>query len=95
MEVSVRELKDHLSEYLRRAAAGEEIVVTSHARPIARLSGFVGEALSEEEQALARLRAQPWVSPAQIDGGLHLPRPRLKLEPGEKTVAERVVEDRG
>ena len=37
MEVAVRELKDRLSELLRNAKAGEEIVVTSHGRPIARI----------------------------------------------------------
>ena len=37
MQVAVRELKDRLSELLRRAEAGEEIVVTSHGRPVARL----------------------------------------------------------
>lgn len=37
MEVTVRELKNHLSEYLRRAEAGEEIIVTSRKRPVARL----------------------------------------------------------
>ena len=37
MKVSVRELKDHLSEYLRRVEAGEEVVVTSHKREVARL----------------------------------------------------------
>lgn len=93
MEVSVRELKNHLSEYLRRAAAGEEVVVTSHARPIARLCALPAPPETEAE-SLARLRAQPWVRPAQGDGMLHLPRPRLKRGPGEKTVAEMVVEDR-
>jgi len=33
MQVAVRELKNQLSELLKRAEAGEEIVVTSHGRP--------------------------------------------------------------
>ena len=37
MRASVRELKDHLSDYLRRVENGEEIIVTSHRRPIAKL----------------------------------------------------------
>mgnify|MGYP006287425329 CR=1 FL=1 len=92
--MSVRELKDHVSEYLRRAAAGEEVVVTSHGRPVARLCALATSAETEEE-ALARLRAQPWVRPARSKGGLRLARPGLGLEPGEKTLAERVSEDRG
>ena len=37
MEVSVRRLKDHLSEYLRRAERGERLVVTDRKRPVAEL----------------------------------------------------------
>jgi prevent-host-death family protein len=33
MDVGVRELKQHLSEYLDRAARGEIITVTEHGRP--------------------------------------------------------------
>jgi prevent-host-death family protein len=36
-EVGVRELRDHLSRYLERVKAGEELTVTEHGRPIARL----------------------------------------------------------
>jgi len=44
MQTSIRDLKNHLSQYLRRAQRGEEIVVTSHNRPVAKLI----PALSEE-----------------------------------------------
>jgi len=37
-EVGVRELRDHLSRYLERVKAGEELIVTEHGRPIARLA---------------------------------------------------------
>ena len=37
MRTSVRQLKDHLSDDLRRVQNGEEIVVTSHNRPVAKL----------------------------------------------------------
>lgn len=33
--VGVRELKNHLSEYLRRVAEGERITVTDRGRPVA------------------------------------------------------------
>ncbi len=36
--VGIRELKDHLSDYLRRARAGEWIVVTDRGEPVAELS---------------------------------------------------------
>ena len=38
MDVATRDLKDHLSEYLKRVQAGEELTVTSHGKPIAKLS---------------------------------------------------------
>ena len=61
MEVSVRDLKDHLSEYLRRARAGEEIVVTSHGKPVGRLVGPYPSSDASEGDSVARLRAQPWL----------------------------------
>ena len=53
MRTSVRELKDHLSDYLRRVQQGEEIVVTSHNRPVAKLVP-----LSEAEAKTGVTRAQ-------------------------------------
>ena len=38
MNIATRDLKDHLSEYLKRVRAGEELVITSHGKPIAKLS---------------------------------------------------------
>lgn len=35
--VSVRELRDHLSEYLRAVEAGATVLVTSHNRPVVRI----------------------------------------------------------
>jgi prevent-host-death family protein len=42
MNASVRTAKAHLSKLLDRAAAGEEIVITSAGRPKARLVGLAG-----------------------------------------------------
>ncbi len=63
MEVSVRELKNRLSEYLRRAQAGEEIAITSRGRPVGRLLGPQKRRRSADEDALTRLRALPFVRP--------------------------------
>lgn len=40
MKVSVRELKDHLSKYLHLVNEGEDLVVTSHHKPLAKLTGI-------------------------------------------------------
>ncbi len=96
MEVTVRELKSRLSEYLRRVAKGEEVVVTSHGKAVARLvaprPGRRGRA-SELEKAVALLRSQPWIRPGK--GKPRLPEYVLRLKPGEKTLAEIVCEERG
>ena len=39
---ALSELKDHLSSYVKRAAQ-EEIVITSHGRPVCVLKGFAHE----------------------------------------------------
>lgn len=95
MEVAVRDLKDRLSEYLRRAEAGEEVVVTSHGRPIVRMVGIgQTQAGAAEAEAIARLRAQPWVRAG--DGGRIGPvaHPIPAALPGEPLLSELLLGDR-
>jgi prevent-host-death family protein len=47
--VSTADLKQQLSRYLHRAQAGEDVIVTSHHRPVARLTTF---AVSPQRLAL-------------------------------------------
>ena len=42
MQISVSDAKARLTELLRRAEAGEDIVLTRHGRPVARLAPIVG-----------------------------------------------------
>lgn len=96
MEISVRELKSRLSEYLRRVANGEEVVVTSHGKEVARLVAPRRVRRSRTaglDEAVALLRSQPWVRPGT--GKPRLPKYVLRLKPGEKTLAEIVSEERG
>jgi len=83
--VGVRELKDQLSGYLERVKAGEEIVVTHHGTPIARLSAVGSEA--DSRQALIESGI---VVPAQCKTR-RLPSQRVKLGAGpsmDEIVAE-------
>lgn len=68
--MSVRELKNHLSEYLRRAQAGERIVVTSRGKAIASLSAAVdtGSRRSSDAELVRRLERLPWISPPRKGG---------------------------
>lgn len=47
--VSVRDLKNQLSAYLRRVKSGTRLVVTDRGRPIAELGPVSNEKLSSEE----------------------------------------------
>ena len=38
MQVAIRELKSHFSKYLRKVQTGEDIIITTHGKPIARFS---------------------------------------------------------
>ncbi len=69
VEVGVRELKNHLSRYLGRVRDGEEVVVTDHGRPVARLVAI--DASSDRLNDLVR---SGLVRPARSARG-PLPRP--------------------
>lgn len=93
MDVPVRELKDRLSEYLRRVQAGEEVVVTSHGRAIVRMVA-VGPAPIDEAEALARLRVQAWVRAGDGSRRDAAQGPRVATESGKPSVSDLLVEDR-
>ncbi len=94
MKISVRELKDRLSECLRRAQAGEEITVTSHGKPVARLGPPLQAPIDEEMALIEQFRGLPWVRPGKGDKPQGARRP-IRIKPGEKTLADIVSEQRG
>jgi len=95
MEVSIRELKNRLSEYLRVAASGEEVVVTSRGTPVARLlpPRTRKRASTPEQEAIARLRRQSWLRPG--DGKRSLPARTIPWPRDARSLSELVLEDRG
>lgn len=50
--VNVAKLKDRLSEYLRIARSGEEVIIRDRNRPVAKLVPFRAEGASEEKLKL-------------------------------------------
>ncbi|HET8536879.1 MAG TPA: type II toxin-antitoxin system prevent-host-death family antitoxin [Solirubrobacteraceae bacterium] len=83
-EVGVRELKEHLSEYLERAQRGEVVTVTDRGRPKAVLGPLPGRARIDAGIA------EGWITPASAG----------PLEPtahwkGARTVLDALAEDRG
>lgn len=88
MEVGVRELKKHLSEFLDRAAAGEVVIVTDRGHPKARLGPLTAD------QRLAQGIREGWITPAKSPPG-PLPPPVPLRQPPRMTVQELMDEDRG
>jgi len=90
-QVSVRDLKTHLSEWLGRVQAGEEVEVTSHRKPIARItavkpadSGITSPLQKAIDAGLISWNGQKPVFP-----------PPVQLRGQGKLVSEIVMEDRG
>ena len=65
MTVNIAQLKDHLSAYLQRVRAGEEIVIRDRNLPVAKLVSLSATEASAEELAMLargelRLPAEPF-----------------------------------
>jgi len=78
MNVGVRELKQHLSEYLDRAAAGEPVCVTERGVPKVQIVPVPGAGV------MALGVEQGWLRPALKSGG---------LTPGRRVVGRRRIAD--
>ena len=68
--VGVRELRQNLSVYLRRVAAGETLEVTEHGRPVARLGPLPPRRMGVLERLVAEGRAIPGTGGSLADLGL-------------------------
>jgi len=90
-QVSVRELKTHLSAWLARAQSGEVVEVTSHRRPIARITAVraTDPGTTHPLQAAMDAGLISWSSQRPV-----FP-PPIRLSGVGKSVSEMVLEDRG
>jgi prevent-host-death family protein len=84
VDVGIRELKQHLSEYLDRAERGEVLRVTDRGRPKAVLGPVPGRARIEDG-----VRAG-WITP-----GTGSPLGRVQRAKASKRVLDVLAEDRG
>lgn len=89
--VGVREVRQHLSRYLDRVAAGETFDITHHGQPVARLSPL----RTTTHPTLERLAAQGWV---MLGAGTNLADLGLPLPgsegPGASEILDELREDR-
>jgi antitoxin (DNA-binding transcriptional repressor) of toxin-antitoxin stability system len=84
--VGIREIKKWLSEFLRRAKAGERVVVTERGRPIAVIT---------RPRGVAEERIERMISERQAFWGGGKPRgSRKPLRIKGPSVADAVIEDR-
>ncbi|MFO7641933.1 MAG: type II toxin-antitoxin system prevent-host-death family antitoxin [Candidatus Competibacteraceae bacterium] len=91
MYIAVRELKNHLSEYLKQVQAGEEIIITTHGNPVARLVRLAPNPRIKASQPLDKLA---WVRRGQGGKPLGLPAAeRIRLT-GDQTLSDLLLEDR-
>ena len=90
MKISVRELKDRLSEHLRAVQAGRSIVVTSHRKAVARLSPVPDESATGTDRLIADGLAT-WNGKKPRGAGRRAP---VKLRGSGPTVADMVLGDR-
>ena len=68
MAAGIRELKDNLSEYVRRAEAGERISVTAHGRVVAELGPADARARGRRLTRLERMIADGIARPPIENG---------------------------
>ena len=87
LNAAVRDLKTHLSAYLRRVKDGEQLIITDHGEPCALIQPFPPR---NEEAQLRMLMGNPNIS--WNGKSMVLPEP---VAIGGKTMAEMVLEDRG
>jgi prevent-host-death family protein len=86
-ETGIRELKTHLSAYLRDVKAGNSIVVTEHGKPIAQLSPY-------EESLEAKLQRMLDAGSARWSGNAFEIREPVAEVDGEKSASDLIVEER-
>ena len=89
--LGVRELKNNLSQYVRRAEKGERIAVTAHGRVVAEL-GPPARAARGYPSRIDELVAAGVIRPALEDGDPFEGWPDIRLPPG--TAARLIDEDR-
>lgn len=93
MKVSIREMKNRLSKYLKLVQTGRDVVITDRGRPVARLTLVARTPEEAEAEAIKRIQALPWVRPGN-GGKIKGSRKGIALRGEGPTAAEIVLQDR-
>jgi prevent-host-death family protein len=87
LKVGTRELKNKLSEYLRRVKAGETIIVTEHGKSI-------GQIVPIKPTVEERLQMMVDAGQAEWNGEKLKPYQPVAVNKGDHQLSDLVVEDR-
>jgi antitoxin (DNA-binding transcriptional repressor) of toxin-antitoxin stability system len=93
MEVSIREMKNSLSRYLKLVQAGRDVTITDRGRPVARLTLMPDAGRAATADAIERIKSLPWVKPGtgRKVRGLRL---GIELRGSGESAAALVLQDR-
>lgn len=91
ISAGIRELKTHLSTYVRKVKAGETVQITEHGKTVAVIQLPVE--LTEERKILEQMAREGKIT-LGTGGLLGGGRPPLKLRKGAKLTSEIILEDR-
>jgi prevent-host-death family protein len=93
MKVSIREMKNSLSRYLKYVQGGQMVVITDRGKPVAQLGPIAGSAADAVQEDIQRILSLPWVRPG--DGGkVRGMRKPVRLSGAGPTAADIVLGDR-
>jgi prevent-host-death family protein len=99
--VGIRELKNNLDLYLAAVQKGEEIVVTEHGKPVAKITGIANQPEAEAPQPQDPESQPRWYKEMVAKGLLRPAVSKLRPKgpppmdlPG-KPLSEIIIEDRG
>ena len=87
MRVGTRELKNKLSEYLRRVKAGETITVTEHGK-------IIGQIIPVKPTVEERLQSMVAAGQVEWNGQKLNPYQPTAVNKGDRLLSDLVVEDR-
>ncbi len=90
----IRDMKDNLSEYVRRAEAGERIAVTAHGRVVAMLGPVEKEARGRRRSRFDELVAEGVIRLPADPGDLPKKWPMLDIRLPQGTAAALIDADR-
>jgi prevent-host-death family protein len=91
-EVSIRDLKSHLSAHLRRLERGETITVTRRGKPVA----LISPAEAGKDELMRKIRDLQAKGLVRWSGEKpFIPEKRVKLIGEGPTMSEMVIADRG